>query len=57
MQTGTRGTLQLDGAGFVLPFTVRDSDANVLHLVFQLDDATAAKFEPVLELLAFSRAA
>jgi methyl-accepting chemotaxis protein len=57
LQTGTRGMLQPDDAGFALPFNVRYSDADALHLAFDLDEATAAKFGLVLERLSVSRAA
>jgi methyl-accepting chemotaxis protein len=57
LQTGTRGTLRPESAGFVLPFTVLASEANALHLAFQVDQTTAAKFEPFLERLALGHAA
>ena len=52
LQTGTRGTPLPDGVGFVLPFTIRDSNTDALHLVFELGETTAAKFGAVLQRLA-----
>jgi methyl-accepting chemotaxis protein len=49
--TGTRGTLTIDSVGFALPFSVRSVEDNGLHLEFELDEATAAKFRPIPERL------
>jgi methyl-accepting chemotaxis protein len=54
---GTRGTLTIDGVDFSLPFLVRVSEDDGLHLVFELDEATAARFRPLPERLAVRRAA
>jgi methyl-accepting chemotaxis protein len=54
---GTRMALHLDNVNFALPCTVSSSDQDMLHLTFELDDATVAKFRPILERLAASRAA
>ncbi len=57
MQVGTQAALQLDGVGFALPCTVRGSGEGRLHLRFELDAATAARFSAVLDRLAVNRAA
>ena len=54
---GTRGTVAIDGVDFSLPFRVRVSDDDGLHLEFELDETTAAKFRPMPERLAMRRAA
>jgi methyl-accepting chemotaxis protein len=57
LAVGSRGALGLEGAGFVLPFSVRSSDGGSLRLEFALDAATAALFHGVPERLAGRRAA
>ena len=57
MPVGTRGTLTIEGVDLVLPFNVRGFEDGGLHLVFELDAATAAKFGPIPERLAAQRAA
>ncbi len=55
---GSRGTLAIDPLStLTLPFIVRAVDDDGLHLVFELDAATAAKFRPFPERLAARRAA
>lgn len=54
---GGRGTLDVDGVGFSLPFNVRAVEGDIMHVAFDLDAATAARFEPVVERLAMRRAA
>jgi methyl-accepting chemotaxis protein len=54
---GTRGTLHLDSTGIALPFSVRSSDKDMLHLIFDLDAATLAKFRATVERLDQNRAA
>jgi methyl-accepting chemotaxis protein len=54
---GTRGTVIIDGVGFGLQFHVTSADNDGLHLTFELDDATAAKFQQFPERLAVRRAA
>jgi methyl-accepting chemotaxis protein len=54
---GTRGTLTADSIGFPLQFTVRATENDGLHLMFELDVATAARFAPILERLPVPRAA
>jgi len=57
LPVGTRGTVAIDGVGFVLPFRVRAVEDDGQHLAFELDAATAAKFHPFPERLAAPRAA
>jgi methyl-accepting chemotaxis protein len=57
MRTGERGTLDVDGVGFPLPFQVRRMEAGALHVAFELSDAVAARFEPIPERLSRRRAA
>ena len=57
MPLGTRGTLALDGVDFPLQFTVRAVEDDGLHLMFELDAATAARFAAVPERLMMRRAA
>ena len=52
---GTRGTLTLEG--IALPFSVHAGEGDALHLAFELDTATAARFASVLQRLAPRRAA
>ena len=54
---GARGTVTIDGVDFALPFSVRASAGDGLHLHFELDDATAERFRPMPERLATRRAA
>ncbi len=54
---GTRGTLTVDSIGFPLQFTIRATENDGLHLMFELDDATAARFAPILKKLSLPRAA
>ena len=44
MRDGVRGVLDIDGVGFPLPFVVKSGDSDALHVVFELDAATAARF-------------
>jgi len=57
LHPGTHGALHLDGVGFALPCSVHSSEDDTLHLVFELDETARAKFQPILELFARSRAA
>jgi methyl-accepting chemotaxis protein len=54
---GTRGTLKINGVDFALPFHVRAVEDSGLRLEFELDEATAAKFQSVPERLAIPSAA
>jgi methyl-accepting chemotaxis protein len=45
LSTGTRGMLQVDGAGTSLPFTVRNQYDDGLGLIFDRDDATVAAID------------
>jgi methyl-accepting chemotaxis protein len=55
--SGSTGTLQVDGSGTALPFSVHRSGNGFLHLRFRLDEAATAAFRSVLERLAVRRAA
>ena len=47
----------MDEVDFVLPFSVRAVGDDALHLEFELDDASAARFGSVVERLSARRAA
>jgi methyl-accepting chemotaxis protein len=51
LTAGQRGTLAADGIDFPLPFIVRSADDDALHLGFELDAGTAARFRQVPERL------
>jgi chromosome segregation ATPase len=57
LQPGTHGTLHIEAVGFGLPFAVRASEVDALHVAFEADAATAARFAPMLESLISRRAA
>jgi methyl-accepting chemotaxis protein len=57
LPVGSRGTLEIDGVGFPLPFNVRFCDNEVLRVEFVLDAATAARFSGMPERLAQRHAA
>ncbi len=50
-QVGVRGTLSIDSFGHPLPWIVKRNEGGVLGLEFTLDDATAAKFNEMLDRL------
>lgn len=54
---GTRGSLAVTGFDMPLPFQVRAAGDGQLHVMFELDAATAAKFRSVPKNLAAHRAA
>jgi methyl-accepting chemotaxis protein len=54
---GTRGTLTIDGVDLVLPCRICAVDDDGLHLEFELDEAMADKFRPMLQQVAVRRAA
>ena len=54
---GTRGSLTLTGFDAPLPFNVRAAADGQLHILFEVDAATAAKFRSVPERLTTRRAA
>ena len=56
-QSGTRGTLSIDGVGFPLPFIAQDEADGALRLTFDLDAATAVKFRGLPARLISRRAA
>ena len=57
LRHGEHGTLAADGIDTNLLFTVRHSDGDALHLAFELDAATAARFSGTAERLARRHAA
>jgi hypothetical protein len=57
LPVGSRGTLEVDGVGFPLPFNVRFCENEVLRVAFALDASTAAKFSGMPEQLAQRHAA
>jgi methyl-accepting chemotaxis protein len=44
MRVGSRGSVDIDGVGFPLAFTVRVCEAGSLHVAFVLSDADAVRF-------------
>ena len=55
---GTSRMLHLGSVGIALrTFSVRSSDKDMLHLIFDLDEATSAKFRAIVERLDRNRAA
>jgi methyl-accepting chemotaxis protein len=57
MTDGDRGTLDIPGVGFALPFRVRRIEAGETHVAFDLNEAQTARFAQVPEQLARRRAA
>jgi methyl-accepting chemotaxis protein len=57
LQAGSVGTLDVDGVGIPLPFIVRLTEDDSLHLAFTPDEATVARFSGTPERLAQLRAA
>ncbi|MGD0429461.1 MAG: methyl-accepting chemotaxis protein [Acetobacteraceae bacterium] len=57
LPVGTSGTLEADGIGITLPFSVRAVVDATLHLAFVLNDATAARLREAIERLRPRRAA
>jgi methyl-accepting chemotaxis protein len=51
LPVGRRGSLLIDRVGFPLPFTVQAAHDGTLHIAFNLDAATAARFGPLPEQL------
>jgi hypothetical protein len=39
-----RGTLDIEGIGFPLPFIIKTGNEEALHVAFTLDEATAVRF-------------
>jgi methyl-accepting chemotaxis protein len=54
---GARGTVNVDGLGPALPFTVRSSEGDTLHVMFEANDATAAQLRSFTDRLTVGRAA
>jgi methyl-accepting chemotaxis protein len=54
---GTKGTLTMDGVDLTLPFSVRSVQNGALHLAFELDAASTARLESVIERLSGRQAA
>lgn len=52
LKTGVRGTIDVDGVGFSLPFAVRGADDDGLHVRFELDTAAQVAFRSVARRLA-----
>jgi methyl-accepting chemotaxis protein len=44
LPAGSSGSLDIEGVGFALPFSVKQGGGDTLHLAFALDPATAARF-------------
>lgn len=57
LQVGLRGSLDVSAVGFALPFIVRSSEEDSLHLGFALDEALALRFKGIPERLERRRAA
>ena len=57
MQPDQRGTLDIDGVGFPLPFSVKHADSGTLNVAFVLDEATAVRFGGMPARLAVRQAA
>jgi methyl-accepting chemotaxis protein len=57
LPVGSLGAVEIDGAGFPLPFKVRFCDNEELRVEFALDAATAARFSGMPERLAQRHAA
>jgi methyl-accepting chemotaxis protein len=51
VSVGARGTLVLEGTACTIQFWVRAVDDHALHLVFELDDATAPQLQAILKRL------
>jgi hypothetical protein len=57
MRGGERGSLDVPGVEFPLPFQVRHAGAGILRISFELDAAAAARFQSIPGRLAGDRAA
>jgi hypothetical protein len=57
VSVGTRGTLTMTGVEFAVPFNVRAAEQDELHLAFELNETTAARFRSFAERLSIRRAA
>ncbi len=57
MRPGDRGAIDIPAVGSPLPFQVRASGGDGLHVAFELDAAAGARLRMALELLAQSEAA
>ncbi len=57
LEPGVRGAAQIEGVGFPLPFVVKSSEANSLHLQFVLDQAAVERFSGTPSRLAQQRRA
>jgi methyl-accepting chemotaxis protein len=55
--TGTRGTIDVDGVGFALPFIVKNTEDDSLRVAFVLTKAEAIRFDGLPARLAGQRAA
>jgi hypothetical protein len=57
LSIGSRGTLDIDRLGAPLPFVVRSNEDGLLHLAFELEQATAGKLAQLRQQLGLRRAA
>ena len=57
LPVGARGTLEVERIGMKLPFVVRATEGDVLHVTFDLDPANATRFAQTLNSLALPLAA
>jgi methyl-accepting chemotaxis protein len=55
LQVGTGGTLEVEGIGMAVAFTVAATDARAVHLEFQLDSKSADAFTAKLQQLVSQR--
>jgi hypothetical protein len=54
---GSRGTLEVSRFGMTLPFIVRTTENDTMHVAFELDAAAASRFAAALDQSGLSRAA
>jgi hypothetical protein len=57
LAVGTKGTLELSGVATPLPFTVRSTEGDALHVAFTLDNAGLARLGAALQGVGHQRAA
>ncbi|HEY0182104.1 MAG TPA: cache domain-containing protein [Rhodopila sp.] len=57
LQPGARGTMEIEGTGLTLPFTVRARSDGALHVAFDPDAAAATKLAAIIERSTMQRAA
>jgi hypothetical protein len=54
---GAKGALTIDGLDLALPFSVRATENDTLHLAFELNEASAARVRSVIDRAPVRRAA